>query len=86
MDASRTARSPRHALNELRKVEYEMSVLRILVLLAGVVSTLLFPIFLGHALSTHGTTPILLGTIGLLVGAAFIFVSTRMPDPSDRVH
>jgi hypothetical protein len=73
-------------LNELRKVEYEMAVLRILVLLAGVVSTLLFPIFLGHALSTHGTTPILLGTIGLLVGAAFIFVSTRMPDPSDHGH
>lgn len=63
-----------------------MTVLRHIVLLAGVVSALLFPIFVGHALSTHESAPVFLGTIGLLVGSALIFLSTRMPDPADRSH
>lgn len=71
---------------ETTGIGYEMTVLRTIVLLAGVVSALLFPIFFGHALSTHETTPIVLGALGLVVGSLLIFVSTRIPDPSDHGH
>ena len=63
-----------------------MTALRIFVLLGGVVSTLVFPIFFGHALSTHESGPILFGGIGLLVGAVLIFISTRLPDSAGHGH
>jgi hypothetical protein len=63
-----------------------MTALRILVLLAGVVSTLLFPVFVGHALSTHESGPVLYGGIGLLLGAVLIFVSARLPDSAGNGH
>lgn len=59
-----------------------MPVLRIIVLLAGVVSALLFPIFVGHSFSSHETGPVVFGTIGLVVGAVLIFISTKIPDPT----
>lgn len=53
---------------------------RLIVLLAGVVSVLLFPILFGHALSTHETGPVVTGVIALVLGIAMILVSTRIPD------
>ncbi|MGH7503022.1 MAG: hypothetical protein ACREL7_14950 [Longimicrobiales bacterium] len=63
-----------------------MAVLRSVVLLAGAVSSLLFPVFFGHALSTHGTGPIIAGAIALVAGSGLIFLSTRMPGGTGHGH
>ena len=63
-----------------------MAVLRIVVLLAGVVCAILFPLFFGHALSTHESRPIVIGGAALVLGAALIFLSTRIVEKTPSGH
>jgi hypothetical protein len=60
-----------------------MPVLRTIVLLAGVVCSVLFPILFGHGLSVGGGRVILYASAFLIVGAALIGVAARMPAAGD---
>lgn len=54
-----------------------MTPIRSILLLAGVASCVSFAIFAGHALSTHESGPVLIGTGFLAAGAILLAVYTR---------
>lgn len=54
-----------------------MTPIRSILLLAGVASSVSFAIFAGHALSTRGTGPVLIGAGFLLAGIVLLAVYVR---------
>lgn len=54
-----------------------MTLIRSIMLIAGVAACVSFAIFAGHALSTHHMEPVYIGLIALVAGAALLFVYNR---------
>jgi len=63
-----------------------VNVLRNLILLTGVVSVVQFPIFVGHALSTHESGPLITAVVLLVVGIALLATALRLPDRQAEGH
>ena len=57
-----------------------MNVLRTLILLAGVIGVVQFPILLGHALSAHESRPVLAAGVLIVVGIVLLAAAMRFPD------
>jgi len=60
-----------------------MTFFRSLLVLAAAIALLLVPYSLGHALSNHHTTPVILGVAALVVLAGIAFFLTRRRGHAD---
>ncbi|MCI0434660.1 MAG: hypothetical protein L0271_13620 [Gemmatimonadetes bacterium] len=63
-----------------------MTLMRTAMLLAGVVSSVQFPILVGHALSRHESGPLVTGVVLLGVGIILVAIAIRLPDRLAERH
>jgi len=63
-----------------------MTFFRSLLVLAAAIALLLVPYSLGHALSNHHTTPVILGVVALVALAGIAFFLTRRRAHADSTQ
>jgi hypothetical protein len=55
-----------------------LSVVRVILLLAGAVFAVFFPVAVGHGLAAHTTKPMIVGAVSLVIGAVLMLALRRL--------